>query len=159
MNCRIAKALVAIAFLPALAAPAIRASENNQSAYERRLGELGDATRSHRNGRTSKNDSASIAKLIEDIDNAVRTDKRRMLSIITINTDVAASTLEQEKNRTGFSYGEVYVAHALALATHKNFDAIAKLKKTGKDWSHIAREHNVTLKGSRELIRQMKRSG
>jgi hypothetical protein len=159
VNWRIAKALVAIAFLPALIPPAIRASENNRSAYERRLGELGDTAHSQRNGRTAKNQAASIAKLIEDIDAAIRKDKRRMLSIITINTDVAASTLEQQKSQTGFSYGEVYVAHALALATHKKFDAIAKLKKSGRDWSQIAHDHKVTLHGSRELIRQMKESG
>ena len=101
-------------------------------------------------------DSAAITKLIDDIDAAVRTDRARMLSIITINTDVAVSTLEKQKAQTGFSFGEVYVAHSLALATHKKFDAIAKLKKSGKTWAQIAREHNVTLKGSRELIRQMK---
>ena len=100
-------------------------------------------------------DSAAITKLIDDINAAVRTDRARMLSIITINTDVGASTLEKQKAQTGFSFGEVYVAHSLALATHKKFDAIAKLKKTGKTWAQIAREHNVTLKGSRELIRQM----
>ncbi|HKP93924.1 MAG TPA: hypothetical protein VJS88_08495 [Chthoniobacterales bacterium] len=93
--------------------------------------------------------------MIDDINAAVRTDKTRMLSIITINTDVAASTLEKQKAQTGLSFGEVYVAHSLALATRKKFDAIVKLKKSGKTWAQIAREHNVRLKGSRELIRQM----
>jgi hypothetical protein len=99
----------------------------------------------------------SIARLIDDINAAARTDKQRMLSIIVINTDIAATTLEQEKAQTGFSLGEVYVAHALSLATGKKFGAIVKLKKSGKTWAQIAREHKVTLKGSRELIRQMQR--
>ena len=100
--------------------------------------------------------SVPIAKCIADIDAAARVDKQRTLSIIVINTDVAASTLEQQKARTGFSFGEVYVAHSLALATHKKFDAIAKLKLSGKTWEQIARDHNVTLKGSRELLRQIR---
>jgi hypothetical protein len=102
-------------------------------------------------------DAATIARLIDDINAAVRTNKQRMLSIITINTDVAASTLEQEKARTGLSFGEVYVAHSLALATKKKFNAIVALKKSGQNWAQIAKSHNVTLKGSSELIKEMQK--
>jgi hypothetical protein len=100
-------------------------------------------------------DAAAIAKLIDDINAAVRTNKQRMLSIITINTDVAASTLEQEKARTGLSFGEVYVAHSLALATRKKFSTIVALKKSGQSWTQIAKSHNVMLKGSSDLIKEM----
>src|SRR5437016_8651584 len=93
-------------------------------------------------------DAAAIAKLIDDINAAVRANKQRMLSIITINTDVAASTLEQEKERNGLSIGDVYVAHSLALATRKKFSAIVALKKSGQSWAQIAKSHSVTLKGS-----------
>jgi hypothetical protein len=99
-------------------------------------------------------DAATIAKLIDDINAAVRANKQRMLSLITINTDVAASTLEQEKERTGLSFGNVYVAHSLSLATRKKFSAIVALKKSGQTWAQIAKSHNVTLKGSSELIRE-----
>ena len=102
-------------------------------------------------------DAAAIAKLIGDINAAVRTDKQRMLSIITINTDVAATTLEQEKVRTGLTFGDVYVAHSLALATKKKFSAIVALHKSGQSWAEIAKSHNVTLKGSSELIREMQK--
>jgi hypothetical protein len=102
-------------------------------------------------------DAAAIAKLIDDINAAVRTNKQRMLSIITINTDVAATTLEQEKERTGLSFGEVYVAHSLALATRKKFSAIVALKKSGQSWDQIAKSHKVSLKGSSELIREMQK--
>jgi hypothetical protein len=102
-------------------------------------------------------DAAAIAKLIDDINAAVRTDKQRMLSIITINTDVAVTTLEQEKARTGLTFGDVYVAHSLALATKKRFAAIVALHKSGQSWAEIAKSHNVTLKGSSELIREMKK--
>jgi PIN domain nuclease of toxin-antitoxin system len=102
-------------------------------------------------------DDAAITKLIGDINAAVRTDKPRMLRIITINTDVATSTLEQEKERTGLTFGDVYVAHSLSLATRKKFSAIVALKKSGQSWAQIAKSHKVTLKGSSELIREMQK--
>jgi hypothetical protein len=102
-------------------------------------------------------DAAAIAKLIEDINAAVRTNKQRMLSIITINTDVAVSTLEQEKERTGMTFGDVYVAHSLALATKKKFSAIVALHRSGQSWAQIAKSHKVTLKGSSELIKEMQK--
>jgi hypothetical protein len=102
-------------------------------------------------------DPKAIAKLIDDINAAARTNKQRMLSIITINTDVATSTLEQEKASTGLSFGEIYVAHSLALATQKKFNAIMALKKSGQSWAQIAKSHNVTLKGSSELIKEMQK--
>jgi len=102
-------------------------------------------------------DAAAIAKLIDDINAAVRTDKQRMLSIITINTDIAASTLERQKAETGLTFGDVYVAHSLALATKKKFSAIVALHKSGQSWAQIAKSHNVTLKGSSELIKEMQK--
>jgi hypothetical protein len=102
-------------------------------------------------------DPKAIAKLIDDINAAVRTNKQRMLSIITINTDVAATTLEQQKKETGLTFGDVYVAHSLALATRKKFSAILALHKSGQSWAQIAKSHNVTLKGSSELIREMQK--
>ncbi|MFL6536632.1 MAG: hypothetical protein ACJ8JD_00425, partial [Chthoniobacterales bacterium] len=83
------------------------------------------------------------------------TNKQRMLSIIVINTDVAAGTLEREKKETGLSFGEIYVAHSLSLATRKKFSEIMGLKKSGQSWAQIAKSHNVALKGSSELIKQM----
>jgi hypothetical protein len=102
-------------------------------------------------------DAAAIAKLIDDINTAVRTNKQRMLSIITINTDIATSTLERQKAETGLTFGDVYVAHSLALATKKKFSAIVALHKSGQSWAQIAKSHNVTLKGSSELIREMQK--
>jgi PIN domain nuclease of toxin-antitoxin system len=100
-------------------------------------------------------DSKAVAKLIRDINVAAQKDKRRMLSIIVINTNVAATTLEQQKARTGLSLGDVYVAHALSLATRKKFDTIVALKAAGQSWSQIARAHKVSLKGSTELLKEM----
>jgi hypothetical protein len=154
MNSRIA-AVAALSIAMLAFVPGVGGWEANQT-LERFAKEEGRSPGRAPARRTNADDSAEIAKLIDDINAAARANKQRMLSIITINTDVAGTTLEQQKAQTGFSFGEIYVAHSLALATHKKFDAIAKLKKSGKTWVQIAREHNVALKGSRELIRQMR---
>lgn len=106
-------------------------------------------------GGAARDDSKAVAKLIRDINAAVREDKRRMLSIIVINTNVAATTLEQQKARTGLSFGDLYVAHALSLATRKKFNTIVALKTGGQSWAQIARAHKVSLKGSTELLKEM----
>jgi photosystem II stability/assembly factor-like uncharacterized protein len=67
------------------------------------------------------------------------------------------STLEHEKKETGLSFGDIYVAHSLSLATGKKFSVILGLKKSGQSWAQIAKSHNVTLKGSSELIREMQK--
>jgi hypothetical protein len=100
-------------------------------------------------------DSAVINKLIVDINAAAKTNKARMLRIIVINTDVAASTLEQEKSRTGLSYGEVYVAHSLAMASHKSVNQIVALKASGQSWAKIAQTHKVSLRGSTAALKEM----
>ena len=107
--------------------------------------------------RIRANDPAAIAKLIYDINAAARTNKQRMMSIIIINTDVAGATLEQEMARTGLTLGDVYFAHSLALATKKKVGVFFALHKSGKSWSEIAKSHNVSLKGSSELIKEMQR--
>jgi hypothetical protein len=101
------------------------------------------------------NDSASINKLIANINAAAKANKARMLRIMIINTDVAGATLEQEKSRTGLSLGEVYVAHSLAMASHKSFNQIVALKMKGQSWSAIAQAHKVSLKGSTAALREM----
>jgi hypothetical protein len=106
---------------------------------------------------SAADDAKVIARLIDDINAAVRTDKRRILSIITINTDVAATTLEEQKARTGLTLGDIYVAHSLALSTRKKFDTIIALKKGGQTWAQIARAHKVRLMGSKALLEEMKR--
>jgi PIN domain nuclease of toxin-antitoxin system len=100
-------------------------------------------------------DSAAINKLIADINAAAKTNKARILRIIVINTDVAASTLESERSRTGLSFGDVYVAHSLAMASHKSFNQIVALKASGQSWAKIAQMHKVSLRGSTAALKEM----
>ena len=118
-------------------------------------GILVGSNRNSEAAQAAADDSKAIDKLIREINAAVREDKRRMMSIIIINTNVAATTLEQQKARTGLSFGDIYVAHALSLATRKKFDTIISSKTRGRSWSQIARAHNVSLKGSTALLNEM----
>lgn len=60
-----------------------------------------------------------------------------------------AATLEKEKAKSNLSYGELYIAHAIASASGKTFDAIAALKAKGESWDKIADENNVSLGGKK----------
>jgi hypothetical protein len=100
-------------------------------------------------------DSAAINKLIANINAAAKTNKARMMKIMVINTDVAAATLEQEKSLTGLSFGEVYVAHSLAMASKKSFNEIVASKAKGQSWAAIAQALKVSLKGSTAALREM----
>jgi hypothetical protein len=100
-------------------------------------------------------DTAAINKLISEIDDAMTTNKERMLSLIIINTDVARTTLEQEKSRTGFSWGEVYVAHSIALAARRNFKEIAAMKAKGQSWAQIAKAKKVSLRAAARPLQEI----
>ena len=100
-------------------------------------------------------DSAAINKLISEINAAARTNKKRMMKIIIINTDVGEATLEQEKSRTGLTLGDVYVAHSIAMASHKTFNEIAAVKARGQNWAQIAQANKVSLKGSTAALTEM----
>jgi hypothetical protein len=130
--------------------------QGSKNALER-LADKRAAASSSQIRRIRENNPAAIAKLIDDINAAIRSNKERMISIIVINTDVAATTLEREKKENGLTFGDVYVAHSLALATKKKFSAILALHKAGQSWAQIAKSHNVTLKGSSELIKEMQK--
>ena len=151
MSTRIAAAIV-IGFALTVVA---NASEENQGGYDRHLETAARGIR--KSGGINAHDTASIRKLIDDINTAVRSNKQRMLSIIVINTDIASSQLEREKSDTGMTFGDVYVAHSLSMATRKKFKDIVSLHKSGQTWAQIAKSHNVSLKGSSELIKEMQR--
>ena len=100
-------------------------------------------------------EAAAIHKLVSEIDDAMKTNKERMMTLIIINTDVARTTLEQEKSRTGFSWGEVYVAHSIALATSKSFNEIVALKAKGQSWAQIAQAKKVSLRAAAKPLQEL----
>lgn len=70
------------------------------------------------------------------------------MKTISKNTGVPVAKLEAEKSKTGLSYGELYIAHAIASASGKSIDQVAAMKSGGKSWSKIAEENNVSIGGS-----------
>jgi len=156
MNNRIAHMVAIGSVLTATIAVVADASEENPNSVTQKYA-TEHRVESAEQRKRNAHDSVSIGKLIDDINAAVRSNKHRMLSIITINTDVSGSQLEEEKARTGMTFGDVYVAHSLAFATKKKFKDIVALHKAGQTWAQIAKSHNVSLKGSSELIEQMKK--
>ncbi|HEX8077503.1 MAG TPA: hypothetical protein VF511_06780 [Chthoniobacterales bacterium] len=148
--------LVTALLITATASAAYGIEEGRQNALQR-LADPQTSSGSVQARKINENDPTAIAKLIDDINAAARKNKERILSVIVINTDVAASTLEQEKARYRLTLGDVYVAHSLALATKKKFTAIVARHKSGAGWAQIAKSHNVSLKGSWELIKEMQK--
>ena len=154
------KELVAVLLTTVLLAamrPVANGSETTLEATQRQFVEDAGAKGKQSSGSVNATSPASIAKLIDDINAAIRTNKQRMLSIIVINTDIAASQLEKEKTEAGMTFGDIYVAHSLSMATKKKFTAIVALHKSGKSWTDIAKSHGVSLKGSSELIKEMQK--
>jgi hypothetical protein len=103
----------------------------------------------------SADEVAAINRLISEINDAMKTNRERMISLIIINTDAARTTLEQEKARTGFSWGEVYVAHSIALATSKSFNEIAALKAKGQSWAQISKTKKVSLRAAAKPLQEL----
>ncbi|MEY2557826.1 MAG: hypothetical protein QOE34_1251 [Verrucomicrobiota bacterium] len=71
----------------------------------------------------------------------------RVLKSISASTHLPSATLEKEKAKTGLSYGDLYIAHAIASAAGKKFDQIVALKTKGQTWDQIADANNVSFGG------------
>ena len=137
--------------------PAVHGVEQGRQNALMRFADRRESSPPSQTQRIRANDLEAIAKLIAAINAAEKANKARVLRIIIINTNVAGSTLEQEKSRTGLSLGEVYVAHSLAMASQKSFNQIVALKAKGQSWAKIAQMHNISLKGSTAALKEMLR--
>jgi hypothetical protein len=79
--------------------------------------------------------------------------EERILKSISASTHVPVATLAKEKASTGFSYGDLYVAHSIASASGKSFNDVAKLKGQGQTWEKIADANNVSLDGKKKVTK------
>src|ERR1044071_1137037 len=73
----------------------------------------------------------------------------RVLKSISASTHLPVATLEKEKAASGLTFGDLYVAHAIASASGKKFDEIVGLKRKGQTWDKIADDNNVSLGGKK----------
>jgi len=77
----------------------------------------------------------------------------RVMKSISASMHIPVATLEKEKAKSNFSYGDLYAAHAIAKASGKTFADIAALKSSGKKWDKIAEENNVSLDGKKKVAK------
>jgi hypothetical protein len=71
-----------------------------------------------------------------------------VMKSISASMHVPVATLEKEKAKSGFGYGDLYAAHAIAKAAGKSFDQVAAMKK-GQTWDKVAAANNVSLDGKK----------
>jgi hypothetical protein len=74
----------------------------------------------------------------------------RVLKSISASTHLPVAALEKEKAKFGLTFGDLYVAHAIASASGKKVDEIVGLKKKGQTWDKIADDNNVSLGGKKQ---------
>jgi hypothetical protein len=100
--------------------------------------------------------AASLSKTIAQInaDAAKEGGPARVLESMSKSTGISASTLEKQKSKHGFSYGDVFAAYSIAKASGKNVDEIAALKKTGQTWDQIAEANGVETGGKKKVAAQ-----
>ena len=80
----------------------------------------------------------------------------RVLKTISASAHISIATLKKEKVTTGLSYGDLYIAHAIASAAGRKFDHIVALKMQGQTWDKIADANNVSIGGTKrkqEVVR------
>lgn len=83
------------------------------------------------------------------------TGEQRVLGQMSSQLGVPSATLEQQKNSSGLSFGNLFITDALAKSSGKSFDQILAERRSGKGWGEIARENNLRLG---EVVSQLKRS-
>jgi hypothetical protein len=72
-------------------------------------------------------------------------DDKVVLAKLSEKLSIPADTLAQQKMQYSLSFGQLYIAHALANAANKSFDTMMSQIKSGKTWGQFAHENNVRL--------------
>ena len=100
---------------------------------------------------TGRTQTASISQTIASINADAQKPggAERALKSISASTHVPVATLEKEKAGTSLSYGDLYIAHAIASAANKSFAQMVKLKKQDQSWDKIADDNNVSFGGKK----------
>jgi len=72
-------------------------------------------------------------------------DEKVVLAKLSEKLSIPADTLAQQKMQYSLSFGQLYMAHALAKTTNKDFDTMMSQIKSGKTWGQLVQENNVRL--------------
>jgi hypothetical protein len=80
-----------------------------------------------------------------------------VLSKLSEKLAVPADTLLQQKTQHNLSFGQLYMANALAKAANKDFDAIMAQIKSNKTWGTVASENNVRMQPISTTVRDLEK--
>lgn len=69
----------------------------------------------------------------------------RVLTRLSDDLGLSKETLKQQKEQSGLSYGNLFIANSLAKSSDTTFDQITAERKSGKGWGQIANSHNIRL--------------
>ncbi len=83
------------------------------------------------------------SKLLDD--QAAKQPNDKTFQQLSKDLGVSIEILKAEKQGTGFGFGQLFIANALATASKKPFEQIADEFRQGKGWGQIAQENNVKL--------------
>jgi hypothetical protein len=70
---------------------------------------------------------------------------------------IPPDTLAQQKTQHNLSFGQLYMANALAKATNKDFDTLMSQIKSGKTWSLLVQENNVRMQPIDGTVRDLEK--
>ena len=98
-------------------------------------------------GVTRADDQADLDKVSTELNERADSaeGRQKVLEAISKETGVPVATLEDQKAKTGFGYGELLIGNSLATASGKTFDELAALKTGGKGWGEIAKSLGVKV--------------
>ena len=72
-------------------------------------------------------------------------DEKVVLAKLSEKLSIPADTLAQQKMQYSLTFGQLYMANALAKAANKDLDTMMSQIKSGKTWSQLVQENNVRL--------------
>ena len=84
-------------------------------------------------------------------------DEKVVLAKLSEKLSIPADTLAQQKSQHNLSFGQLYMAHALAKAANKDFDTMMSQIKSGKT-SLLVRENNVRLQPISGTVRDLEKT-
>jgi hypothetical protein len=85
-------------------------------------------------------------------------DEKVVLAKLSEKLSFPADTLAQQKSEHNLSFGQLYMAHALAKAANKDFDTMMSQIKSGKTWSLLVKENNVRLQPISGTVRDLEKT-
>jgi hypothetical protein len=71
--------------------------------------------------------------------------RERVYQKLSKELDIPVAALREQKERTRFGFGQLFIANSLAKESGKSFEEIEQEFRSGKGWGRIAEEHDLEL--------------